>query len=385
MKRVFFLLGCLVFCNVVRGKAPRGIYVFPTPIAVANGDYEKALAVAGVDGVAIVFNWAELSPSGPGTYDFTALDRLMALARTHHLAVELVIEAGKGIPEWIFSSSPAGLGARRLDFVYSHHKGAGPPKRLAMPPPWDPLYLNAFAELLNQVAAHLKSTGADRDLSAIKLTGLNTLSEELRLPAQTPEETGRAESTDSVAIWLQAGYRPSLLQKAFTSLVRSFASAFPDIAIVLPVILGGEFPPIDERGQVLPRGRAHKLNEDLLAALVGNAAQLLPKRFILQHDFLVADQPAASAAVALARNNSLPIAWQTNLFYGGQGQGAGAVGRFGETVACDEASYLKLLENGIHPVGGTGPNAQACFIEVFPYDAITFPLAIIAAHDKLTK
>ena len=54
-------------------------------------------------------------------------------------------------------------------------------------------------------------------------------------------------------------------------------------------------------------------------------------------------------------------------------------------MSSNEQSFLKLLQNGIHPAGGTGPNAQARYIEVFPSDAVAFPQAIATAHAELTR
>lgn len=365
---------------------PRGIYLYPYPYALRNGDWEKAMAVPGVDGTAVVLNWAELSPSGKSkTYDFTELDRRIALARAHKLGVELVIPAGRGVPAWLFAAPPDGLGLKRLDFVYSHHDGAGPCVPVAMPPPWEAGYLNAFTDMLGQVAQHLRASGSMDDVRAVKLTGLNTATEELRLPAETPWETGKSCVTDAVTTWREAGYRPGLISQAMMQLAAAFARAFPDKWVALPVILANGFPPIDDRGQALLRGKARGINNALLDGLVRTAAQALAARFIVQLDFLIADQPAAPRAVELARTNGLPIAWQTNLFYGGQGKGAACGGKFGQATPCDAASYRTLLERGIHPAGGAGASAQARFIEVFPFDALAFPTAIAAAHAALMR
>jgi len=367
-----------------REGGPRGIYLYPYPASLRNGDWERAMAVPGVDGTAVVLDWAELSPSGrPKVYDFTELDKRVEMARSHRLAVELVIPAGKGVPAWMFAPPPAGLGAKRLDFVYSHHDGAGPCQSVTMPPPWEAAYQAAFADMLDQVAQHLRARGTAPDVTVVKLTGLNTETEELRLPAQTQKETGKACVTDAVTTWRDTGYRPSLIVQAMTGLAAAFAHAFPDTWVALPVILANGFPPIDDRGQVLPRGRARGINDRLLDGLVSTAAAAMPGRFILQLDFLIADQPAAPRAVELARTNGLPIAWQTNLYFGSQGKGAACGGKFGKASQCDAASYLRLLENGLHPAGGGGASAQARFIEVFPSDAVAFPEDIAAAHAAL--
>jgi hypothetical protein len=365
---------------------PRGIYLFPTPASVQSGAFERAMEVKGVDGVAVVLDWSEIaSGPRPEDYDFRALDKQIALARARKLSIELVIKAGKGIPEWIFAPPPKGLGAVRLDFVYSHHNGVGPCLSVAMPPPWGREYQQAFADMLDRVAGHLRATGAMSDVAAIKLTGLNTTSEELRLPAQTPADTGRSCTTDSVRIWQKAGYRPALVTQAFAGLAASFARSFPDLAVVLPVILGGGFPPIDDKGQIIPRPQRRASNDALLDALVRVASEALPGRLILQQDFLVADRPADRRLPALAMKYRLELAWQTNLFFGGRGQGAACGGELRNPVACDESSFLKLLRTGINAADGAGTKAPVRFIEVFPGDALAFPAATAAAHAELAR
>jgi len=70
---------------------------------------------------------------------------------------------------------------------------------------------------------------------------------------------------------------------------------------------------------------------------------------------------------------------------GREGKGTACGGQFGNTVRCDNASSLRLLQSGIHPEGGSGPNAQGAFIEVFPPDVIEFSRAIAQAHDEMTQ
>lgn len=97
--------------RMVLPPAARGIYVWPYDWAVKKGDFDKALAIPGVDGVGVHFTWSEISPAVE-EYAFTAMDRQLAVARSHHLAVELAVSAGQGIPEWMFAPPPAGLGLR---------------------------------------------------------------------------------------------------------------------------------------------------------------------------------------------------------------------------------------------------------------------------------
>ncbi len=207
--------------------APRGIYVWPYNWAVRNGDFAKALAVPGVDGVGVHVEWSEISPALK-TYDFTTIDRQIEAARSHHLAVELAVAAGQGTPKWLFAPPPLGLGLQRLDFKITYHGGTEPCQDVSMPPPWDPRYQEAFADMLAQLSRHLHETGYDRDVSAIKLTGMNTLTEELALPSERPEESTNPNPcvSHSPGIWAGAGYRPSLVVQAMRGIAASYSALF---------------------------------------------------------------------------------------------------------------------------------------------------------------
>jgi hypothetical protein len=375
---------------MVLPPAARGIYVWPYDWAVKKGDFDKALAIPGVAGVGVHLTWSEISPAVK-KYDFTAMDRQLAVARSRHLAVELAVSAGQGIPDWMFTPPPAGLGLQRLDFEITYHGGVEPCHKVSMPAPWDPRYQAAFADMLAQLSAHLHSTGYDRDVAVIKLTGINTLTEELALPNENPAESRNPNPcvTDSPRIWATAGYRPSLVIRAMRGIAASFQRSFPDKLVTLPIIVMGAFPPIGEDGRPIPRFKASELNNKLLDDLVRTATQALPGHLVLQDCFLIGDLPADQRTVNLARANSLPIAWQTNIWFGKIGKGAACGGqgdsfleKLQHPIACDDKSFLNLLHNGMSPQGGSGPNQNALFIEVFPSDVVDFPGAIKAAHDE---
>ncbi len=376
--------------QAVKPALVRGVFVWPYNWAVKNGDFDKALAVAGVDGMGVHFTWSEISPA-PKTYDFTAMDRQLALARSHHLAVELSVAAGKGTPEWLFTRPPLGLGLRRLDFAMTYHGGDEPCQRVSMPPPWAPGYQAAFADMLAHLADHLRAIGYERDVVAIKLTGINTLTEELALPNQNPAESRNPNPcvTDAPRVWQEAGYRPSLLVRAMAGIAASYQRYFPDTLVTLPVIVLFAFPPIGENGRPMPRLQARGVNDRLLDDLVHTAASALPGHFAVQDCFLIADEPADQRTVALARANGIPVAWQTNIWFGRYGKGAacggrgkGFVERMRNATPCDDRSFLQMLHRGMYPQGGSGPSANGLFIEVFPSDVVAFPSAIKTAHDE---
>lgn len=110
---------------------------------------------------------------------------------------------------------------------------------------------------------------------------------------------------------------------------------------------------------------------------------------MLQDCFLIGDMPADQRTVGLSRANSLPIAWQTNIWFGKIGKGAASGGqgssfleKLQHPIPCNERSFPNLLHNGMYPEGGLGPCQNALFIEVFPSDVVDFPGAIKAAHDE---
>ena len=108
-------------------------------------------------------------------------------------------------------------------------------------------------------------------------------------------------------------------------------------------------------------------------------------RFILQMDWLNADQPVRPRVMEIAGTLGVPVAWQTNFYLGREGKGAGCGGEFGATSHCDNAGFLRLLEAGIAPRGGSGANARGKFIEVFPPDVIQYAPVVLQAHQEMVK
>jgi hypothetical protein len=255
----------------------------------------------------------------------------------------------------------------------------------------EPRYQEAFADMLAQLSRHLHETGYDRDVSAIKLTGMNTLTEELALPSERPEESTHPNPcvTHSPGIWAGAGYRPSLVVQAMQGLAASYQRYFPNTEVVLPIIVLFAFPPIGEVGPPISRQNAIGINSKLLEELVRTAAQILPGHLALQDAFLLDTLPADQRTVGLARANGIPTAWQTNIWLGKNGKGAACSGggngfqqEMQNAIPCSESSFLRMLRNGMSPQSGAGPSKNGLFIEVFPSDVIAFPGAIKAAHDE---
>ena len=357
-------------------QGARGIYLYRENPSMPSADFDRALGVAGVDGMAIVLDWSAIEPK-PDTFVFDTLDAQLAQAQAHRLAIELVIRAGRFVPTWL-------AGPSALHLAYAPHRGQGRCQEVTVPPPWEDAYQTAFAVMLGRTADYLRARNATP--AVVKLTGLNSTTEELRLPAEGPDETSGCPGggTDDVAVWQRAGYTPGKVEQAFDQLTAAFARTFTDVPVVLPAIPQAAFPPIDERGRVVRGQGRMDLGDSVLSALVAIAARRLPNRFILQYDFLMTDQPAEKTVMTLARAHDLPVAWQTNLWLGREGKGAACAGSVARGTVCSDDQYLRLLEQGIHPAGGAGRNAQGRFIEVFAADVVAHPAAIARAHAELT-
>jgi hypothetical protein len=357
------------------GPLPRGIYVYREQL-VNDAQFEQALAVPGVDGMALVLDWSAIEPTR-GAFKTDTIDSQLQMARQHHLPVELVIRAGKSVPDWVAPNA-------QLKLAYSTHAGLGACQAVTMPPPWNPNFQNAFTEIVRRTAEYVDKQGVT--ISAVKLTGINATSEELRLAAEAPEATKGCEGgpIDDVAIWQKAGYAPSKLERAFDDLAKSFDEIFHGTPVTLALIPARPFPPIDEKGQIVRGKEIKTLNDQILQAMVASAAKRLSGRFILQHDYLMYNQPADPDVVGLARASGSYLAWQTNLWRGNLKEGAACGGAPQKGTPCTDDQYLGLLEEGIRPAGGQGPSARGLYIEVFPFDAIAHKGPIARAHQELT-
>src|SRR5215471_10594818 len=249
---------------------PHGIYLYREQLT-SDAQYAQALGVPGVDGMALVLDWSTIEPSRDSFVTDT-IDSQLKLAREHKLPVELVLRAGRSVPDWVAPSA-------HLKLAYSNHAGLGACLAVSMPPPWNPNFQNAFSDVVKRTAEYVRKQGVT--ISVVKLTGVNATSEELRLPAETPDATRGCDGgpIDDVAVWhTVAHYTPSKLQRAFEQLATSFDRLFPATPVTIALIPGGAFPPIDDAETIVKGPQVKALNTRTLDALVGSAAGTLGAR-----------------------------------------------------------------------------------------------------------
>jgi hypothetical protein len=362
--------------------SPGGVYA----ILVANTPDQypiagKALHKAGVDGLLIHLRWSEISPSLM-QYDWTTLDHAVRLAERNHKRFELGIETGGTMPGWITAPPPQGLGAQSATFYEDPLSGKC--TSFVMAPPYDPAYLKAFRDLLHQLAAHLRATGGIKHLSMLKLFGITTTTDELRMPAIT--ECGH----DNVQTWVNLGYSQAKVEGAWKAMLKDYLDFFPKKSFNIGFIGINAFPGIGPNGHVVVRRRAaEKISAAFAARLFNDAGAAMPGRLALGFDSLTLNIPAADKSYRSTMREFLAdgaaaaarLGWQTNELLGEYPNGGAACGGSSpiNAVPCiGAAQFKRMLFKGIYPKGklNTPPSMQGVYMEVFPQNVTQFPEAL---------
>ena len=370
------------------GTDLRGLYIYSGDVSqnprVYNNQVLSSLKVAGANGLVLVIGWIALEPK-QHSFQWDLLDQWMQAAVETGKQVDLIIKAGNATPSWLFDARTAGGGgATKHVFTVSPHQGKSNKFITeSIAAPWDTAFLGCWDTMLGEVAAHLKARGTYGAVALLRLTGINRTTDEFRLPAETPADSGQGVS-NAVAIWKAAGYRPSLLLNGWDAITDSFRRHFPDKAFSIAIIPYESthqypFPQIDDSGNPI-KGKVPDQNEPLLSL----AAKKFPGRLIVQFNFLINGRQASRAVVKAAQTLKTMPAFQTNNFYGPTFGGAAASGTVQNKVPCTSATFLSLLEVGIYPTGKDKP-MRGQYIEVFPANVLAFPAAVATAHSELVK
>ncbi len=240
-----------------------------------------------VSGVLLMANWKTLQPK-QNVFFWSNLDEAVELAHKHGRFYKLKIQPGTSTPEWVYK-----LGAEIFKT-----KGSNPyrkdtyQKEIALPVPWDPVYLKAFADLVAAVGERY----ADDPLCAgIVLTGANYQSGESHLP-KLPEDREK---------WNKLNYMKHL-PGAYDSLIAIWAKAFPEQQLCLHVSV-----PISR-------------DDGLLDGVIERAAARYPERFTLQNCQLNGkrdNQSMYSYGLIQQYVGKLSVGYQSVAYIGSERQG----------------------------------------------------------------
>ena len=364
-----------------RAQDIRGIYVYSNDVSLISkptaNNLTAALAINGVDGLALAIGWNAIEPA-MGQFQFSLLDQWIQTAVASKKKIELVIMAGNATPSWLFQPPPVGPNAAALNFTISPHSGqTGICDSVTMAAPWDAAFLNRWDVMLAAVAGHLKSNGTYSAVALLRITGINRTTDELCVPAETPQSTGLSCVSNAITTWQQAGYKPSLLLHGWDQITSSFQKSFPEKTLSIAIIPTNAFPPIAEDGSVI-----HTNIPDANQPLLQLASQKFPGHLVVQFDFLMPGEAASPAVIGAAQTLGTLAAFQTNEYLGQTGQGAACSEPVTNPTPCTAATFLELLQTGIFPLGFSNP-MRAQYIEVFQANANAFPSDILIAHDDL--
>ena len=379
------------FFRLARPADLRGIYVY-TPLGggpnnPADVSVTDAINLPGIDGMLLAGKWSELE-TNYNQYDWTHLDNWMNYAAARNKKVTLDIRAGDGIPTWLFLPPPNGPGATQLTFTISPKDGkTGICQTDVIAVPWQGAFLNTWNDMLTNLSDHLKRARTYNNVTLLRLTGINRTSDELRLPAETPDNnvytgTGMPCVSNAPVIWQANGYLPSKLLSAWSNIISSFNAGFPDKSFsvaIIPYPPQVPFPLIDDNEQLITNNLP-----DQNAPLLQLAGQMLAGRLVVQFDFLMTSNSPNPAVIAAAQNYGSLTAYQVNNWFaaitGIDGSACG--GTVTSPSPCDDAEYLNMLNEGIYPLGLTN-SLRSQYIEVWATNAVVFTNAIWQAHVQL--
>jgi hypothetical protein len=371
---------------------PGGVYAIIVASDAAEYDVTaQALQQPGIDGLLIHLRWDQISPSLM-QYDWTTLDKAVQLATDAHKRFEIGIVTGAAMPGWIYAPPPMGLGAQSATFDVDAIVGGGC-TTYTMSPPYDPAYLRAFHDLLHQLAAHLRSTKTYAHLSMVKLFGVTTTTDELRLPALA------VCGGNAVETWQSLGYTPAKVEAAWNTMLQDYLQYFPQNSFNIGFIGINAFPGIRDDGSAAATTKeAEKLSSQIAAKLMADAGAAMPGRLALGFDSLTLNLPEGDRSYIQSRHKffldaagaSARPGWQTNELLGSYPKGGAACGGSlpDNAVPCaNAAEFKKMLLRGIYPKGklGTPPSLQGVYLELFPQNIVAFPEAIPPAHDNLAS
>ncbi|HEY2070007.1 MAG TPA: hypothetical protein VGG48_10675 [Rhizomicrobium sp.] len=369
-----------------------------------------ALQVPGVDGLLIHLRWGQIS-DGFMHYNWTSLDNAIALATAANKRYELGIVTGSAMPQWVTAPAPKGLGAAHATFNVDATVGGGC-TTFVMAPPYDPGYQAAFRDLLIKLAAHLRGMKTYASLAMLKLDGITTTTDELRLPALNIPASECANA-NSIKTWLSLGYTPGKVRSAWDSMLHTFLVQFPNKSFNIGFIGVNAFPGIMNNGTVAPTDAARAaLSAQFAANLIGDAGRLMPGRVALGFDSLTLTVPQDDASYPSslteyftdASNAGARLGWQTNELCGqysttgtGGCSGANCTINTCSGVACsgsskanavpctNSAQFQALLLAGLLPNNPAAPlpESQGVYLEIFPQNANAWPAAVRKAHQNL--
>ena len=240
-----------------------------------------------ITGVLIRLEWNAVH-TGPGRFDWDAMDREIGRAVRNGKLYSLVFRAGKhGTPDWIFRPvidvPPAAESARQVVTAVKRLQFKDGGSNLAagkcgsdmdLGSPADEAYGRYYFALLREVAKHIKEKNAwYQALAYIKPSGMNLFTDENRLPKNCTPDCPICNTEE----WAVNGdYTPEKLREFYQQQMKVLAEAFPDKDMSYMLIQDG-FPQVNGIGEYLGQPGLDVWDAEDIKAQGGNPCKFPPK------------------------------------------------------------------------------------------------------------
>jgi len=203
-----------------------------------------ALANQNIAGFVLRDNWLNVNPA-PGVYDWSRIDAAVQQITAAGKQFKLTVFTGVQAPAWLYQQ-----GARAMTFV---ENGPNRPSgTYTMPVPWDPVMLEHYGDLLEEMDRHFGSNPA---LVSVSLGGPTRYSLEMHLPQE---------------VLALPDYSPAAIRGAWDTVFNKYAELFPNVPGVLHV------------------SNPTTALDGIALQVALDAVNILGQRAILQHDALSA-------------------------------------------------------------------------------------------------
>jgi Ca2+-binding RTX toxin-like protein len=331
-----------------------GIYAQSNPLLTTrHGLSDTVYASEHITGVSLNLVWGVIEPTN-GTYNWATLDGEIAKALANGKEISLAVTPNRiDAPGWMFDT-----GAEKISLPVAKLDG----QMIDIAAPWDAQYQAQYAEMMQALSDHLKTIpGAYEAVTAVKITGINQITPETRLPVSGP-------NSDATAIWQAAGYTPDKIIDAWKGFAAATDSAFSDKVLGIEVLNSNAFPRIDNDGQLV--AKTSPTYVDVTQEIVSAGLEMFEGRFLVQYDGL--GENNVSPVVSGAADSGAIAGYQTN-HWTKSGAGDGL----------NNASAEALSQQGFQDILEAGISSGARYIEVWANDAVRFPDAIAHAQSLM--
>ena len=251
-----YLLLVLALSSALQAQTMRGLY---TSMAAPQSEEEaqKLLATlksnAELSGLLVNAPWNTVEPERE-RYDFSALDRTIAVVRKAGKQYKLNVGAGMHSPAYIYTD-----GAARILTSVSNPNRSTYGNDVSVPVPWDPIYQKHFSRLIRKLGERYSS---DPQCVGVTLTCANFMSSEMHLP-RTPKDMEQ---------WKKVGFTGDRLLAVYKKYIDEWAAAFPGRLVCLHMSLSAPMP--------------DRTADQFAGQIVLYGIERHPKQFALQHNIL---------------------------------------------------------------------------------------------------